>query len=82
MATDTKPATEHEVVAIRAGFYRNVYRPIGAKFVYTGEKPPKWTAPAGLAGDALAAANAKTPLNGDTKPKDAQAAVAAKAKSA
>lgn len=63
------------VVAVRAGFYGNAMRMPGKAFAFTGNVLPKWAA---LAASAPPIEPPK-PLNGDTKPKDAQAAVRKKA---
>jgi hypothetical protein len=68
-----------QLVAIRAGFYGNALRDTGAKFNFTGNVLPKWAVEA----DKAPAVPPKAPpLNGDTKPIDARAAVAKKAKDA
>lgn len=67
-----------EVVVTKRIFYKNSLREPGFKFKFTGEKLLNGTA---LAADAPAPAKAK-PLNGDTKPKDTQAAVQQKAAAA
>lgn len=66
------------VVAVRTGFYENAIRMPGKAFQFTGNKLPKWAV---LAKDAPAIEPPK-PLNGDTKPKNAQAAVRKKAQGA
>jgi hypothetical protein len=64
-----------ELIALRLGEYpKNRLRKPGEKFVYTGVMP-SWAA---LADTAPAIPKPK-PLNGDTKPKDTQAAVQKKA---
>lgn len=69
-----------KVVVKRTGFYGNALRPIGSSFKFTGNKLPSWVV---LADDPEATKTEKAkPLNGDTKPKDAQAAVKAKASAA
>ncbi len=72
---DTPEFSNVELVAIRTGFYGNALRDVGTRFRFTGNKLPSWAVPVETAAKP---AKAK-PLNGDTKPKDAQAAVQHKA---
>lgn len=63
-----------ELVALRPGFVGNRYLKPGDRFRYTGAVP-SWAAPVEKAPPIAK----PKPLNGDTKPKDAQAAVRKKA---
>lgn len=60
-----------EMVAMKLAFYNGAMVHPGQTFMFTGKVLPKWAKPASEKPIVPKA----PPLNGDTKPKDAQAAV-------
>ncbi len=74
---DTPKFVNVEVLVRRTGFYGNTLRGVGSKFRFTGDKLPSWVVLADKAKDEKPV-KAK-PMNGDTKPEDAQKAVKDKA---
>ena len=68
-----------ELIAIKRAFHDNSLIEAGHPVTWPdGVKPPSWAVPKDKAAAALAAERSK-PLNGDLKPKAAQAAVRKKA---
>lgn len=65
------------LIAIKRAFYDNRLLERGDSFEFSGDKPPKWAREPAVAGAELKAE--PLPLNGDLKPKAAQAAVKRKA---
>ena len=73
--SDTKKPEAVELVVLRTGFYGGALRHPDTKFMFTGSVIPKWAA---LATDTPVDPAAKV-IDGDTKPKAAQAAARKKA---
>lgn len=65
-----------ELIALSMGFYKGARVPAGKKFTYTGERVPKWAAPADATKTLV---TGKVVLQGDTKPVEARKAARAKA---
>lgn len=68
-----------QLIAIKRAFYDNRLLEKGQAFDFAGQKVPSWAREPGEAQKVIASEQAAPPLNGDLKPKAAQAAVRKKA---